>query len=206
METTTAAGTPADAGTGSDSDSDDVARPAPRGAGEFADFAVAQTPALLRLAHALTGNPHDAWDLVQETLARMGERWGRSRFEEPAAYARTVMTRLNIDRIRRLRRELPLLRQPDAPPAVELVGTVDAWLVEALATLSARQRTVLALRYVEDLDVRGIAVRMRCSDGTVKSLLSRGTARLQEHARTHGHASDPVPDPVPAPTSTQEER
>ncbi|MGZ4465597.1 MAG: sigma-70 family RNA polymerase sigma factor [Nocardioides sp.] len=202
METTTAAGTPAGTGSGGDG----VVRPAARDAADFVDFAVAQTPALLRLAHALTGNPHDAWDLVQETLARMGERWGRSRFEEPAAYARTVMTRLNIDRIRRLRRELPLLRQPDAPPAVELVGTVDAWLVEALATLSARQRTVLALRYVEDLDVRGIAVRMRCSDGTVKSLLSRGTSRLQEHARTHGHASDPVPDPVPAPTSTQEER
>ena len=153
---------------------------------DFDTFAVAQTPSLLGLAHALTGNPHDAWDLVQETLARMGERWGRSRFDEPAAYARTVMTRLNIDRIRRLRRELPLLRQGDGAPVVELVGAVDTWLVEALATLSPRQRTALALRYVEDLDVRGIATRMGCSEGTVKSLLSRGTARLKEHAGTHG--------------------
>lgn len=147
---------------------------------EFGDFAHAQTPGLLGFAHALTGNPHDAWDLTQETLVRMGERWGRTRFDEPAAYARTVMTRLNIDRLRRFRREvlIPGPRREDT--RVEMVGELDGWLVEALATLSPRQRTALALRYVEDLDVRTIAARMGCAEGTVKAHLSRGTERLQE--------------------------
>ena len=153
---------------------------------DFADFVAVQTRPLLGLAHALTANPHDAWDLTQETLARLGERWGRTRFDEPAAYARTVMVRLNIDRIRRLRRELPLLGGPTDEAPVEVVGETDAWLVEALATLSPRQRTAIALRYVEDLVVRGIAARMGCSEGTVKSQLSRGTERLREHAREHG--------------------
>ena len=156
---------------------------------DFRDFVAAQTRPLLGLAHALTANPHDAWDLSQETLARLGERWGRTRFGDPAAYARTVMVRLNIDRIRRLRRELPVLGgQPEeAPVAVgEVAGEVAGWLVEALTTLSPRQRTALALRYVEDLDVRTIAERMGCSEGTVKSQLSRGTERLREHAREHG--------------------
>jgi RNA polymerase sigma-70 factor (sigma-E family) len=152
----------------------------------FEDFAVGQTPALLGYAHALTGNPHDAWDLVQDALVRVQQRWRR--IDEPAAYARTVMVRLNIDRFRRLRRErLTGGSPPDEAVPVQLVGEVEAWLVEALATLSPRQRTALALRYVEDLDVRGIAERMGCSEGTVKSQLSRGTARLQEHARAHGH-------------------
>jgi RNA polymerase sigma-70 factor (sigma-E family) len=153
---------------------------------DFADFVAVQTRPLLGFAHALTANRHDAWDLTQETLARIGERWGRTRFDQPAAYARTVMVRLNIDRIRRLRRELPLLGTPREEAPVEVVGEIDAWLVEALATLSPRQRTALALRYVEDLDVRGIAARMGCSEGTVKSQLSRGTERLREHAREHG--------------------
>lgn len=154
--------------------------------GDFQDFVAAQTRPLLGLAHALTASPHDAWDLTQETLARLGERWGRSRIDEPAAYARTVMVRLNIDRIRRLKRELPLLGPADEPAPVEVVGELDGWLVEALATLSPRQRTALALRYVEDLDVRGIAERMGCSEGTVKSQLSRGTERLRQHARDRG--------------------
>jgi len=157
-----------------------------QGSGEgFAEFANTEARPLLGLAHALTANPHDAWDLTQETLARIGERWGRMRFDEPAAYARTVMVRLNIDRIRLLKRELPLLRGPEEAAPVELVGELDGWLVEALGTLTPRQRTALALRYVEDLDVRTIARRMGCSEGTVKSQLSRGTERLREHAREH---------------------
>ena len=154
--------------------------------GGFDDFVVAQSRPLLGFAHALTADPHDAWDLTQETLARIGERWGRMRFEEPAAYARTVMVRLNIDRIRRLRRELPLLVRSEPSAPVEVVGELDGWLMEALSTLTPRQRTALALRFVEDLDVRTIAQRMSCSEGTVKSQLSRGTERLREHAREHG--------------------
>jgi RNA polymerase sigma-70 factor (sigma-E family) len=152
----------------------------------FAEFVNAQARSLLGLAHALTANSHDAWDLTQETLARIGERWGRTRFDEPAAYARTVMVRLNIDRLRRLKRELPLLTRRDQAAPVEVVGELDGWLVEALLTLTPRQRTALALRYVEDLDVRTIAARMDCSEGTVKSQISRGTERLREHAREHG--------------------
>lgn len=155
-------------------------------AAEFDDFVAAQSKALLGFAHALTANPHDAWDLTQETLARLGERWHRMRFDQPIAYAKTVMVRLNIDRIRRLRRELPSLGGPLEQPVVAVETALDGWLVEALATLTPRQRTALALRYVEDLDVRGIAERMGCSEGTVKSQLSRGTERLREHAREHG--------------------
>lgn len=155
---------------------------------DFAGFVDAQGSALLGLAHALTGNRHYAWDLLQETLVRVGEKWHR--IDEPAAYARTVMTRLNIDRIRRLRRELPGLRSTEPSPGSDLTGPSEAWLVEALATLSPRQRTALALRYVEDLDVRTISDRMGCSEGTVKSQLSRGTQRLREHARQVGHLTE----------------
>jgi DNA-directed RNA polymerase specialized sigma24 family protein len=43
----------------------------------FDAFAEAETPRLLGLAYALTGSPHDAWDLVQEALVRVGMRWRR---------------------------------------------------------------------------------------------------------------------------------
>lgn len=153
----------------------------------FEELVEAESRRLLGLARALTGDPHDAWDLTQETLARVCERWARIH-GDPAAYARTVMVRLNVDRIRHLRRVL----LPGAPPdraTPDLEPGVDAWLVEALATLSPRQRTALALRHVEDLDVAGIAERMGCSTGTAKSHLSRGTARLQEYAAAAGITS-----------------
>lgn len=163
---------------------------------EFADFVTTSARPLLGFAHALTANSHDAWDLTQETLARLGERWDRANLDNPMAYARTVMVRLNIDRLRRLRRELPLLGTPHEEPPADVVGDIDPWLVEALATLSPRQRTAVALRFVEDLDVRTIAQRMGCSEGTAKSHLSRGTERLREHARQYGPMpSQPRPQP-----------
>jgi RNA polymerase sigma-70 factor (sigma-E family) len=147
---------------------------------DFTTFVEAQSAALLGFAQALTGNRHDAWDLLQDTLVRVGEKWRR--IDQPAAYARTVMTRLNIDRVRRLRRELLGARPSEPVTDHDLTSDSEAWLVEALATLTPSQRTALALRYVEDLDVRGIAGRMRCSEGTVKSHLSRGIQRLKDHA------------------------
>ena len=151
----------------------------------FDDFSAAQMRRLLGFAYTLTGNQHDAWDLTQETLARVGERWRKVR-DNPAAYARTIMVRLNIDRIRHVQRVRPVQETPDRAHEPVVVGEVDAWLVEALATLSARQRTAVALRHVEDLDVRQIADRMGCTEGTARSHLSRGTERLREYARAAG--------------------
>ena len=159
---------------------------APGTADGFEQFAAAQARALLGLAHALTANPHDAWDLTQETLVRIAERWDRMHFEEPAAYARTVMVRLNIDRIRRLQARDPAAdarRRVDTRRGGRRAGRLAG---RRARTLTPRQRTALALRYVEDLDVRTIADRMHCSEGTVKSQLSRGLQRLREHARDHG--------------------
>lgn len=151
----------------------------------YDDFAAAQLRRLLGLAYTLTGNKHDAWDLTQETLARVGERWRRVR-DNPAAYARTTMVRLNIDRVRYITRVRSVDQPPDSSVEPALVGEVDAWLVDALATLSVRQRTAVALRHVEDLDVREIAARMGCAEGTARSHLSRGTERLRHYVREAG--------------------
>jgi RNA polymerase sigma factor (sigma-70 family) len=151
----------------------------------YDEFAAAQMRRLLGFAYTLTGNQHDAWDLTQETLARVAEKWRKVR-DNPAAYARTVMVRLNIDRVRHLQRVRVSEETPDSAVEPRLIGEVDAWLVEALATLSARQRTAVALRHIEDLDLRQIAERMGCAEGTARSHLSRGTERLRDYARAAG--------------------
>lgn len=156
----------------------------------YDEFVAVEQRRLLGLAHALTGDPHDAWDLTQETLVRVAEKWRRIT-GDPGAYARTIMVRLNIDRIRRSRRERPTDDLPDSAVVPSLVGEVDAWLVAALATLTPKQRTALALRFVEDLDTRAIADRMGCSEGTARSHLSRGTDRLKHYARQRDQETQP---------------
>lgn len=148
----------------------------------FEVFVEAETPRLLGLAHALTGNPHDAWDLVQEALTRVGVRWSRLGSENPGGFARTTLVRLNIDRTRRLRRELLYGFVPEHEAPVEVVEEVDPWLVEALETLTPKQRAAVVLRVLEGLDHTGIAERLGCSAGTARSHLSRGLSRMRERA------------------------
>lgn len=144
----------------------------------FEEFVAAETPRLLRLAVALTGNPHDAWDLVQESLVRVGVRWRRLADGNPGGYARTTLVRLDIDRHRRLRRERPRTTLPEAP--VELEQPLDPALVTALQGLPPQQRAAVVLRFVVDLDHARIAEHLGCSVGTARAHLSRGLAGMRQ--------------------------
>lgn len=146
----------------------------------FPEFVEQVLPGLLGYARALTGNHHDAWDLTQEALVRVGLKWSRVRHgSNPAGYARTTLARLNIDRLRRRRRESLTGLVPEMPVEAELPLGVEAWLVDALATLSPKQRTAVVLRCVDDLDAAGIAEVLGCSVGTARSHLSRGLERMR---------------------------
>jgi RNA polymerase sigma factor (sigma-70 family) len=158
----------------------------------FEEFAAVELPRLLGFAIALTGDRHDAWDLTQEALARVGMRWPRVDIRNPSAYSRTTIVRLNLDRLRALRRERPTIALPEV--LVEDVHNwpAEAWLVEALKSLTPRQRTAVALRFVLDFDLASIAREMDCSIGTAKSHLSRGVERLRAHSRPDATKQTPV--------------
>lgn len=147
----------------------------------FEEFVAAETPRLLGLAYALTGHPDDAWDLVQEALVRVGMRWRRLAGENPGGYARTTLVRLNVDRVRRQRREVSGA-VPERPVPIAVETRLEPWLEQALAELTPQQRAAVVLRVVEDLDHAGIAERLGCSAGTARTHLSRGLARMRERA------------------------
>jgi RNA polymerase sigma-70 factor (sigma-E family) len=154
--------------------------------GEFEEFVTGELPRLVRLGHALTGSPHDAWDLAQETLLRVSTHWSRlDRSAAASRYARTTMVRLNVSRWRRLRREV-LGRVPDHPVAdvVDQLPRVSLPIQQALLTLGPRQRTTVVLRHLYDLSLQEISDEMNCSLGTVKSQLSRAEANLRARLAT----------------------
>lgn len=149
---------------------------------EFTAFMAANLTRLTRTAWLLTGDQHHADDLVQHALVRTYAAWSRASRGDPLAYTRKVMTNRRIDLWRTRRREV-LVAPEDVPETSR--GDSSAGLAErdrlvaALATLTARQRRVVVLRYVEALSEREVAATLGVPVGTVKSHASRGLSRLR---------------------------
>jgi RNA polymerase sigma-70 factor (sigma-E family) len=160
----------------------------------FDEFVAAAATRLLTLAMLLSGGHRaEAEDLLQDVLERAYRRWpriGHCRCPEP--YVRKMLVNAAVDRGRRLRRrpEEPLTLDLADPLASDQAGQAADrdLLLRALAGLGPRQRTVLVLRYFEDLSEAQIAAMLGCSVGTVKSQASRALARLRELA---GAPDDP---------------
>lgn len=143
----------------------------------FDAFVRARHTALLRYGTVLTGDPHSAADLVQDALERTGLAWSRVQSQgDPEGYVRRTMANRNISTWRRLRRE----RLVGSPPEGSYEDRPqDDVMWQVLARLPRRQRTVLVLRYYEDLSEAEIARVLGIAPGTVKSQASKGIAALR---------------------------
>lgn len=149
----------------------------------FEAFVVARRHALLRTAYLLTGNHHDAEDLVQSALVKVVPKWSRIQ-DRPEPYVRQVLARESVNRWRRRRwREVPT----DAVPEVVHHDSTDRIaLLEDLRRLSPRQRAVLVLRYFDDLTEADTAEALGISVGTVKSHSRDALARLRHQQSGDG--------------------
>ncbi len=141
---------------------------------------------LLHAAIALTGSREAGEDLLQAALERV-LRKPRSLHSDAEGYLRQVLYNLAADGWRRRgrwRQRLPLLRAAAVVPAPDATARVDLRdaLVRLLLQLPPRQRTVIVLRYWEQLSEAETAALLGCSEGTVKSAASRGLHRLHELA------------------------
>ena len=152
----------------------------------FEEFVQACSPRLFRTALLLAGQDRAAAeDLLQLALERAYRHWARvCRSGDPERYVQRILANASNDRWRRAaRRPERLLRPGDAGPLAQDQSDAVAerdFLMRALAALPPRQRTVLVLRYFNDLSEAEIADALACSIGTVKIYASRGLARLRE--------------------------
>ncbi|GAA2335681.1 SigE family RNA polymerase sigma factor [Saccharopolyspora halophila] len=152
---------------------------------EFAEYFTARREAVRRMAYMMCGDWHRADDLAQTAFIALHRHWRKVRDKGALdAYVRRTLTRAVIDESRRpWRRERAAETLPDspadAPDMDDSVATRHA-LLAGLQQVPPKQRAVLVLRFLEGLDVAGVAAVMKCSEGTVKSQSARGLAALRE--------------------------
>jgi RNA polymerase sigma-70 factor (sigma-E family) len=147
---------------------------------EFTEFAAAASPRLRRAAFLLCGDWHTAEDLAQTALAKVFVSWRKIARQDAAhAYAtRTLVNTYLADKRRKRPAEVltgkPPERLAEPPPPEARVVVLDA-----LATLPAKARVVVVLRYWADLSVEQVADMLGCSPGTVKSQSARALDKLR---------------------------
>lgn len=136
---------------------------------------------LFRVAVMLTGDEGHAEDIVQEALLRTHRRW-HTASRAPVPYLLTVVRNLARDRYRaaaRRPKESPLF-DTDGAAYDPTASVADQHAVRrAIAALPERQRATVVLRYFDDLSTAETAQVLGCTQGTVKTQLSRALATLQ---------------------------
>ena len=148
---------------------------------DFSEFVRAQHARLFRTVYLLTGDYHQAEDVVQATFMRLYQRWGRiSAMRDPGTYARKVaVNQVWPRRRRRSSGEVPAFKLVEGAlpgPADDVSDHAALW--SAVLTLPVRQRAVIVLRFYEDLTEAQTAEILGMALGTVKSHCHTGCQRL----------------------------
>ena len=168
---------------------------------DFESWLAAREHALQRTALLLTGDPHSAQDLVQNTLTKLYLAWDRiEQRDRVDAYARRVLVNEHRSTWRRpwRRHEVTtdVLPEPAAKSFEHEVERDAVWAF--VASLPPRQRAVIVLRYYEDLTESETADLLGITRGTVKSQAHKGLAALRATVGDH-----PAIDPPTAPHRTE---
>jgi RNA polymerase sigma-70 factor (ECF subfamily) len=154
----------------------------------FVDFYEGHRSRCLRavVAHGLSRD--EAEDAVAEAFARAWMSWSRvSTLQSPSAWVVRTAVNANVSWWRKRRRELPGVPCGDpADASEEPAYAVD--LLRAIATLPPRQREVVVLRYLLDLDTDTAARSLAIAPGTVKAHLHHALATLRERLEDHQEA------------------
>ncbi len=157
---------------------------------------------LLRMTH----NPTEADDLTIETF---GKAFCQLHSYTPtntfATWLFAIASNSGIDYIRRRRLEMVSLNSmsvgndnegyefpippPDATPEEQLIDTQRSQLLrEVVRQLKPRYRTIVEMRYFEEMSYEEIAEKLKLPMGTVKIQLRRARMLLAEILKSHKHS------------------
>lgn len=142
--------------------------------------------------HQTLGNEFLSDDLAQETFIRawlgLGSFRGLSDF---STWLLRIAYNVHYDYLRNRKETTGLDSLPPGGEGMCEQPPLDAHvdLYQALALLRPDERTCMTLFYMEDLTIAKIASVTGLPEGTVKSHLSRGKAKLSNYLKQHGYES-----------------
>jgi RNA polymerase sigma-70 factor (ECF subfamily) len=154
---------------------------------------------LFRLAYRMTGNEHDAEDVVQESFLRAYRQLAK--FDERASFGTwlyRIAANCSLDLVRMRQRraaaagyaagdaadetENPVMTVPAADPSPErmaLSSEVRGRVAEAMEELSPMERTAFVLRHFEGMRIEEVSRVLECQPGAAKHSVFRAVQKLR---------------------------
>jgi RNA polymerase sigma factor (sigma-70 family) len=149
-------------------------------AGSFDDFFEEEQERLFKALYFVTGNRHDAEELMQEAFLKMWERWDEiHRISDPTGYLFRVA--LNGFRMRRrraamaVRKAMPVWERRDDFLDAEMRADVR----QLLLGVTPRQRAALLLVDLLGYPAEQAASILRVRPSTVRALATKGRQALR---------------------------
>ncbi|HEY8521056.1 MAG TPA: RNA polymerase sigma-70 factor [Gammaproteobacteria bacterium] len=148
---------------------------------------------LFRLAYRMLGSRADAEDVLQDAWLRWQGRSAEP-LQSEEAWLVTVVTRLAIDRLRRVKAEResypglwlpePLVDEEDGAvtpeAAAELADDVSMALLLVLERLAPEERAAFLLRQTFEYDYADIAAMLGKTEAACRKAVQRATERVQQ--------------------------
>jgi RNA polymerase sigma-70 factor (ECF subfamily) len=156
---------------------------------------------VFRLAYRMTGNQHDAEEVVQEAFLRAYQKLGqfaaRANF---GTWVYRIAANYAIDRLRQRQKEESRREQPsvenkngmeddpmtrvadEAPTPERLTQSMELrkQMVEALAALSHAERTAFVMRHWEGCGIEEIAAVLESNSSAAKNTVFRAVQKLRQ--------------------------
>lgn len=144
------------------------------------DFIYENQAALYRLAFSYTRNQDDALDIVQDTVVQAISHADALRDREAVKpWVYRILINESLAYLRRNKKFIFLDEIPECPTPQEDIGEkVDIY--RAVEHLEPKLRTIVVLRYFEDMKLEDIAKATGANLNTVKARLYRALKKMRE--------------------------
>lgn len=165
--------------------------------GAFAELVALYKDKIFHLAYRMLSNRHEAEDIVQETFLRVYKNWNR--YDEKQKFSTwiyRIATNLCIDRLRKRRPQYYLdaeMNDQDGtdgyalipgdertPESEYLLSEKQQMIHQAIEGLPAKYKSVIILRYLQELSLQEIGDILDMPVTTVKTRVHRGREFLRK--------------------------
>ena len=145
---------------------------------------------VVQLAYRFTRNQQDALDVLQETFMYLAGKFPG--FQLTASMTTFLYRAVKSNALALQRKRLRLATEQDLSPLAapdDCEGHSDdrSELARMMALLSAGEREIVLMRFVDGMSPQDIASALGIPLGTIKSRLSRALGRLRADARTRDY-------------------